>query len=129
MLAGYWKTTRLSTRVHVSYNLSAGFYFQEIPNQEPTHLGIRILDTLEIPYWQGISFQKLNTLLIPWCKLSLLLGSVIFSSKRLHPFRVSFFCHILKTLNHKSLSHVLFSFAFGNVFLLVIGIDCCVWLQ
>jgi len=29
MLAGYWKTIRVSTKVHVSYNLSASFLFKK----------------------------------------------------------------------------------------------------
>jgi hypothetical protein len=42
-----------------------GFYFSAIPDQEPTQPDINVLDTLKIPYLQGISFIKSNTLPIP----------------------------------------------------------------
>ncbi len=50
------------SKCQVTYLL---IYFSAIPDQEPNRPHINVLDTLKIPYWQGISFIKSNTLPIP----------------------------------------------------------------
>lgn len=62
-LASYWKRTRLSIKVQirVSENLPIDFTFFAIPYPEPTWPGMSVLDTLIIPYWQGINLTKSNT--------------------------------------------------------------------
>jgi hypothetical protein len=42
------------------------FHFFAIPDPEPTWPGMSVLDTLIIPYQQGINFTKSNTLPMPW---------------------------------------------------------------